>query len=412
MKKASIISVGNELLNGQTVDTNTVYLSEKLLGMGVPTVSGYTVGDDIDLIVGALEQASKAADIVVVTGGLGPTDDDLTREGLARFMGAELEYRAELMDLISDFFSRRNIKMSEKNRCQAYLPVGTKALVNNVGTAPGIMAEHEGKIFVCLPGVPIEMKRMFEESVLGELAEFGGGQVVLTKRVKCFGTGESTIAQMLGDLMERGRNPLINCTVSGGVITLHVVATAAGKGAAEKMADKEITGICEILGDLVYGRDNESLGEVVGRKLRQRGKTLSVAESCTGGLLGKLLTDVAGSSEYFICGWVTYSNSAKINELGVDEDVIKEYGAVSEKVAGAMATGCKVRSGADIGIGITGIAGPGGGSEEKPVGLVYIGVDFGERVEIKRYIFSHSRANIRRRAAFTALNILRLGMDD
>ena len=412
MKKASIISVGNELLNGQTVDTNTVYLSEKLLGMGVPTVSGYTVGDDIDLIVGALEQASKAADIVVVTGGLGPTDDDLTREGLARFMGAELEYRAELMDLISDFFSRRNIKMSEKNRCQAYLPVGTKALVNNVGTAPGIMAEHEGKIFVCLPGVPIEMKRMFEESVLGELAEFGGGQVVLTKRVKCFGTGESTIAQMLGDLMERGRNPLINCTVSGGVITLHVVATAAGKGAAEKMADKEITGICEILGDLVYGRDNESLGEVVGRKLRQRGKTLSVAESCTGGLLGKLLTDVAGSSEYFICGWVTYSNSAKINELGVDEGVIERNGAVSEEVAGAMARGSRARSGADFGIGITGIAGPGGGSDEKPVGLVYIGVDFGESVEIKRYIFSHSREHIRRRAALTALNMLRLGMDD
>ena len=412
MKKASVISVGNELLNGQTADTNTVYLSEKLLGMGIPTVSGYTVGDDVDLIVVALGRASSESDIVLVTGGLGPTDDDLTREALARFMGAELEYREELMDLISDFFSRRNIKMSEKNRCQAYLPVGTKALVNNVGTAPGIMAEYEGKLFVCLPGVPIEMKRMFEESVAGELAGFGGGQVVLTKRLKCFGTGESTIAQMLGDLMERGRNPLINCTVSGGVITLHVVATAAEKGAAEKMADKEITGICEILGDFVYGRDDESLGEVVGGKLRGENKTIATAESCTGGLLGKLLTDVAGSREYFLCGGVTYSNSTKISELGVERGVIEKCGAVSGEVAGAMARGCRLRSGADFGIGITGIAGPGGGSEEKPVGLVYIAVDFGRRVEVKRYVFSHSRGHIRLRAALTALNMLRLGMND
>ena len=178
------------------------------------------------------------------------------------------------------------------------------------------------------------------------------------------------------------------------------------------MVEKEITGICEILGDLVYGRDDETLGEVVGRQLCERGRTLAVAESCTGGLLGKLLTDVPGSSEYFVCGWVTYSNSAKINELGVEEGVIEEYGAVSEQVAWAMAAGCRVCSGADFGVGITGIAGPGGGSEEKPVGLVYIGVDFGGRIEIKRYVFSHSREHIRRRAALTALNILRLGMDD
>lgn len=412
MKKASIISVGNELLNGQTVDTNAVYLSGKLLEMGIPTVSGYTVGDDVELIVEALGQACKGADIIILTGGLGPTDDDLTREGLAGFMRAELEYRAELMDLISDFFVRRGLKMSEKNRCQACLPAGSRALINNVGTAPGIMAEYEGKLFFCLPGVPIEMKRMFEDSIAGKLGEFGIEQVVLTKRIKCFGTGESTIAQMLGDSMKRVRNPLVNCTVSGGVITLHVVATAKEKSIAEEMASKEVTGICEILGDFVYGFDDESLGEVVGRRLREVGKKIAVAESCTGGLLSKLLTDAAGSSEYFICGWVTYSNSSKINELGVEEGVIREYGAVSEEVAGAMARGCRLRSGADFGIGITGIAGPGGGSEEKPVGLVYIGVDFGESVEIKRYIFSHSREHIRERASLSALNMVRLGMRD
>jgi nicotinamide-nucleotide amidase len=412
MKKASIISVGNELLNGRTVDTNSVYLSERLLSMGIPTVKSYTVGDDIDLIVEVFVQASKGADIIIVTGGLGPTDDDLTRAGLARFMGAELEYRAELMNLISDFFRHRGLSMSEKNKVQSYVPVGTEALVNNVGTAPGIMAEHEGKLFFCLPGVPIEMERMFEESAADKLTELGEGQVVVTRRVKCFGTGESTIAQMLGNLMERGRNPLINCTVSGGVITLHVVATASEKSVAEAMVETKVTGICEILGDLVYSCDDEPLGDVVGRKLRERGKKIATAESCTGGLLGKLLTDVPGSSDYFICGWITYSNASKINELGVDDIVIKKCGAVSAEVAEAMATGCRIRSGADFGIGITGIAGPGGGSSEKPVGLVYIGVDFGGRVEVKRHVFSHSRGHIRLRAALTALNMLRLGMHD
>jgi nicotinamide-nucleotide amidase len=409
MKKASIISVGNELLNGQTVDTNTTYLSGELLRLGIPTVSSYTVGDDVDLIVDVLKHASKGADIILITGGLGPTDDDLTRNGLAKFLGVKLEYRGELMDLISEFFARRDIKMSEKNKVQAYIPAGTSALVNNVGTAPGLMAEKGSKVIVCFPGVPIEMKRMFSESVAGKLAEFGSGQVVVSRRIKCFGVGESTIAQMLGDLMERGRNPLINCTVSGGVITLHVVATATEESAAEAMAEEDFVRIRDILGDLVYGHGDESLAGVVGRKLRESGKSLAVAESCTGGLLGKLLTDIAGSSDYFTYGWVTYSNEAKISELGVDRAIIEEYGAVSEEVSRAMAAGCRVRSGADFGIGITGIAGPGGGSEEKPVGLVYIVVDFGGRVEVKRCVFSHSRGYIRMRAALTALNMLRVG---
>jgi len=238
MKKASIVSVGNELLAGRIVDTNAGYLSRQLLSMGIPTVSCYTVGDEIDSIANAMGQAAQQADIVLITGGLGPTDDDLTRQALARFMGVQLEFKEELLAQISEFFANRDIKMSQNNKVQAYVPAGTGALRNNVGTAPGIIAEHEGKIFVCLPGVPAEMKQMFAESVAGKLKQAGGGQVVLTRKLNCFGTGESVIAEKLGDLMQRDRNPLINCTVSGGIITLHIVATAKDKNVAE---EKEYT---------------------------------------------------------------------------------------------------------------------------------------------------------------------------
>jgi len=408
MKKASIVSVGNELLAGRIVDTNAGYLSRQLLSMGIPTVSCYTVGDEIDSIANAMGQAAQQADIVLITGGLGPTDDDLTRQALARFMGVQLEFKEELLAQISEFFANRDIKMSQNNKVQAYVPAGTGALRNNVGTAPGIIAEHEGKIFVCLPGVPAEMKQMFAESVAGKLKQAGGGQVVLTRKLNCFGTGESVIAEKLGDLMQRDRNPLINCTVSGGIITLHIVATAKDKNVAEEMVEKNIQQLREILGDLAYGADEQTLAEVVGVKLGARRKRLAVAESCTGGLIAKLLTDVPGSSDYFTYGWVTYSNEAKIRQLGVDRALIEKHGAVSEEVARAMAKGARDRADTDFAIAVTGIAGPGGGTEQKPVGLVYIAVDAGDLLDVQRYIFSHTREYIRYRTALTALNILRL----
>jgi len=249
MKKASIISVGNELLGGQIVNTNAAYLGRQLLSMGIPTVSCYTVGDEVDLIVETLSWAAGQADIVLVTGGLGPTDDDVTRQGLAKFMGVELEFRSELLRQISEFFTGRDLKMAEKNKIQAYIPAGARALANNLGTAPGIMAEYGGKIFVCLPGVPSEMKEMFAESIVEKLGQSGEGQVVvIIRKLHCFGTGESVIAEKLGDLMRRGRNPVINCTVSGGVITLHIVATAKDKSGADEMIEKDRSELREILG--------------------------------------------------------------------------------------------------------------------------------------------------------------------
>jgi len=421
MIKASIVTVGNEILSGQTVDTNAAHLSTELLTIGVPVVSSYVVRDEIDTIVRGLELASADADVIITTGGLGPTDDDLTRQALAKFLGVELELRNELLERIEKFFISLGRQMAESNKIQAYVPAGAKALTN-IGTAPGIMVVLDSRpassnqyqasrLLIALPGVPMEMKRMFKESVLPELERLAGGQAVVVKKLKCFGAGESTIAEMLGPMMQRGRNPLINCTASSGIITLHIIATAENKEKAEQMAEKDEKLLKSTLGELIYGVGDQSLAEVVGEELTRQGKTIAVAESCTGGLLAKLLTDVAGSSKYFTYGWITYSNEAKSSELGVPAELIQQYGAVSEQFARAMAVGARKKAGTDYAISITGIAGPTGGTEQKPVGLVYISVDSENGCDTQRCFFYHSRRFIRLRAAQTALNILRLKLN-
>jgi nicotinamide-nucleotide amidase len=410
MIQASIVTIGNEILSGKTVDTNAAHLSAELLSIGVPVVSSYAVRDEIDAIVRGLELASADADVVLTTGGLGPTDDDLTRQAIAKFLGVELELRDELLEIIEKFFAGRNYPMPERNKIQAYIPAGAKSLAN-IGTAPGIMAESKGKLFFALPGVPIEMKRMFAESVLPELERLAGGQAIVVKKLKCFGAGESTIAEMLGTMMQRGRNPLINCTASSGIITLHIIATAGNREKAEQMVEKDEKFLKNTLGELIYGVEDQSLAEVVGEELARQEKTLAIAESCTGGLFAKLLTDVPGSSKYFTFGWITYSNEAKISELGVPTELIQQHGAVSKQVAQAMVLGARKKAGTDYAISITGIAGPTGGTEQKPVGLVYISVDSENGCDTQRCFFYHSRRFIRLRAAQTALNILRLKLN-
>jgi nicotinamide-nucleotide amidase len=286
--------------------------------------------------------------------------------------------------------------------------MGAKALVNNIGTAPGIMAEKEGKLFVAMPGVPVEMKRMFEESVLPELEKFGDRQAIVLKKLRCFGMGESAIAEKLGDMMQRGRNPLVNCTVEAGVITLCIVSSAGSKEQAQQLADKNEKKLRKILGELVYGMGEQSLAEVVGEKLVERRETVAVAESCTGGGLAKLITDIPGASRYFRQGWVTYSNDSKIKELNVPAELIEKYGAVSYEVAEAMAKQARKIAGTDYAIAITGIAGPTGATEQKPAGLVYISVDSSRGNETKRFIFPNNREMMRIRAAQAALNMLRL----
>jgi nicotinamide-nucleotide amidase len=263
-------------------------------------------------------------------------------------------------------------------------------------------------LLIALPGVPSEMKQMFEESVVEQLQRLAGEQTVIVQKLKCFGTGESNMAELLGSIMQRGRNPLINCTAKHGVITLYIIATATDKDKAQRMVDKDEKALRNMLGELIYGTGEQTLAEVVGEKLAEQKKTIAVAESCTGGTLAKLLTDIPGASEYFTHGWVAYSNGAKMSELGVSADLIEKHGAVSEQAAQALAEGARKRAGTDFAIGITGIAGPGGESEQKPVGLVCIGMDSNSGCETKRFIMAGDRAFIRLRAAQTALNILRL----
>jgi nicotinamide-nucleotide amidase len=407
MKKASIISIGNELLSGQTVSTNAAYLGEQLLSIGIPVVSTYIIGDDIESIVRSFNLACNDADFIVATGGLGPTDDDLTRQALAKLLGSELQLQEDLLETIQSFFTSRNRQMSSTNKNQAYIPVGAKALANNLGTAPGIRAEVGGKLLFALPGVPSEMKQMFEKLVLPELRRIASGQAVVIRKLRCFGTGESNIAELIGPLMQRGRNPLVNCTASCGVITLTIIATAKDKDKAGQMIEKDEKFLRTKLGDLVYGTDAQTLAGVVGEKLAQQKQTVAVAESCTGGCIAKLLTDIPGASKYFTYGWITYSNDAKISELGVPANLIEKHGAVSEQVAEAMARGARIRAGTTFAIGVTGIAGPTGANEQKPVGLVYISVDSDSGCATKRFIFHQNRDSIRLRAAQTALNMVR-----
>ena len=412
MSTASIVSIGNELLIGHTADTNCSYLCSRLLSIGIPVVSVYTVGDDVGQIVRALKRAADDADIVIATGGLGPTDDDLTRQAFAELLNVELKLDSKLLEEIRRFFEKINVQMPERNAIQAHIPAGAQPIENPIGTAPGICAEKQNKLFFALPGVPVEMKQIFEASVLSRLQKQGSDRFVIIRKVRCFGGGESVIAEKLGDLMKRGRNPLINSTVDSGVITLHVVADAKTKQQAEQLAQKDIEHLKSLLGDLVFGTDDQTLPEVVGGQLAQQHKTVAVAESCTGGLLAKLLTDISGSSAYFTHGWITYSDKAKTEQLGIAPRAIEKNGAVSEQVASAMALAARQKAGTDFAIAVTGIAGPTGGTEQKPVGIVFISVSSDNNCQTKRFLFSHTRDIIRHRAALTALNMLRLALKD
>jgi len=411
VKKASILSIGNELLNGKTVDTNAAYIAGRLRTISLPVVSVHSVPDEEPAIERALTLAASEADVVVTTGGLGPTDDDVTRQAFAGFLGVELVLRPDLLAKIKGFFDRRGIEMPARNSSQACIPQGAAAIENEMGTAPGIRAQKDGKRLFALPGVPTEMRHMLDTQVLPELRPLVSGQAIAVRRLKCFGAGESKIAEMIGDAMQRGRNPLVNCTVHTGIISLEVVATAAGRAEAEEMAEREERSLRTVLGKLVYGTDDQTLAEVVGEGLVRTGRTLAVAESCTGGLLAELITDIPGSSRYFTYGWVTYSNEAKCRALEVPQRLIDTYGAVSEQVAQAMAQGARRKAGTDYAIAITGIAGPSGGSEQKPVGLVYISVNNRDDTDTSRYIFSFDRSSVRLRAAQTALNTLRLKLE-
>ncbi len=411
--KACIISIGNELLSGQTVDTNTAWLSGQLLARGMAVAGSWTVPDEQLRIVAAIRQASQEGELILITGGLGPTDDDLTRQAVADYLGMALEFHPELLVQISDFFETRGKKMAPNNRSQACIPAGSTVLDNPLGTAPGFWACKDTISLAVMPGVPAEMKRMFIDQVVPRIECSAEGPVVVSGKLRCFGAGESDIAQKLGALMARRRNPLINCTCGSGEIVLHIVAMAAGRKTAQAMIETDKVVLRECLGNWVYGEDDQTLAAVVGELLRARRETIALAESCTGGLLSQMLTEIPGASDYMRAGWITYSNEVKISQLDIPEKLIVDFGAVSEPVARMMAQQAAQKCAADVAVAITGIAGPGGGTAPKPVGLVYIAVVIDGDCEVKECRFPPmNRHWVRLRSALTALNLVRLRLSD
>lgn len=414
---AIILSIGDELVLGQTVDTNSAWLSQQLAAVGVSVLAHVTMPDDQKAIEEAMRESAARCNCLIVSGGIGPTEDDLTRQALAAVMNAPLEENAEWMAELHKFFEARGRTMPPINRIQAMIPRGASMLFNTCGTAAGMWGVWGTKkqscdIFV-VPGVPKEMKAMFTRSILPRIQKVSGGAVILSRTLHTFGLGESAIAELLGDLMRRDRTPSVGTTVSAGVVSLRINARYPSLEIAQRELDATEALCRQKLGDLIYGMDDQTLPEAIAPLLdadgmsRQQAPVLSTAESCTGGLLAKMLTDVPGSSSYFRQGFVTYHNDAKVKLLGVAPEILAEHGAVSEAVARAMALGAQTRSGAAYALSITGIAGPTGGTPDKPVGTVWIALAHPSGLIARRFLFPGDREMIRDRSAKMALTLLR-----
>ncbi len=346
---AIILSVGDELILGQTIDTNSAWLAQQLAAIGIPVAAHITVPDDQQRIETAICDAAAESEVILISGGIGPTEDDLTRQALAAAMGAELELNPTWLARLEAFFQNLGRSMPASNRIQAMIPLGAQMIDNQAGTAAGIRAVLSTgcRVFV-MPGVPKEMKLMFEHDVLPELAEHSGNGVILSRTLHTFGLGESTVAEKLGPLMRRDRNPSVGTTVSAGIVSLRINARFPTREQAHKALERTADECKIALGDLIFGQDDQSLPSVVADLLKNTRKTVTTAESCTGGLLAKYLTDIAGSSTYFRQGWITYANNAKAELLHIRRELIEEKGAVSEVVAVAMAMQAQELSGADF----------------------------------------------------------------
>lgn len=404
--KLEIITTGDEIMGGVTLDTNFHWAAEKLVGLGFDLRFHTTVGDDEEDIREALKTAMRRAQAVIVSGGLGPTSDDLTAEVASRFLGVPLELNSVALDMIENRFRERGYRFSEINKKQAYIPQGSKVLKNFWGTAPGFQFEKGGVVFFFLPGVPKEFKAMIEDYVIPELDQRSTERKKYkTRIVKTFGLRESEVAERIRDIERAGMRigyrphfPEVHIRVSGYADT---------EDEAEKLVSGVVEEIASRLGECVFSTDGAMLEEIVGRLLSQKKLTLAIAESCTGGLVANRITNVPGSSNYFERGVVSYSNESKIEVLGVPRELIESVGAVSSEVVEAMAVGIRKLAHSDIGIAISGIAGPGGGTEIKPVGMVFIGISHEKGISSQRFQFRGTREEIKLISSEAALDRIR-----
>lgn len=371
--KAEILSVGTELLLGDIVNTNAAFLSQKCANLGISVYNHSVVGDNPKRLQDALKIAMGRSDLVILTGGLGPTYDDLTKETVAEYFGIPMVFNQTEMDKITDYFAKLEKPISGNNKKQAYIPKDATLFCNDFGTASGICIEKDEKIAILLPGPPSEMQAMFEGYVYDYLKSLSN-TTLISKNIRIFGIGEAQVEQDLYDLMVKGKNPTIAPYAKDGEVLLRVSAYANSTQEANSLLEPIIEEIHSKIGNFIYGIDVKTLEEVVVQKLTEQGIKIATAESCTGGFIAKRITDIPNSSAVFECGVCAYSNAIKTQILEVPTSLLNEFGAVSEQVALAMAQGIRKLTKADIGISSTGIAGPDGGTKEKPVGLVYVAI--------------------------------------
>jgi len=406
--KAEIISIGTELLLGDIINTNASYLAQELAGLGIELYFQSTVGDNPPRLAFLVRQALERSDIVLTTGGLGPTVDDVTLETISCVFRRKLILNKKILLQIQGHFKKINIRMPAINKRQALIPEGALVLENKVGTAPGIILEKDKKLLLALPGPPFELKPMFEEGVIPYLKKkFTLKQIIFSRTLKLTGLAESEIALKVADLLRMEPPLTVGIYAHPGQVDLKITAKAANR----TLALRKIVGIEKIIykrfGKFIFGKDKETLEEIVGELLVQQKRTLAIAESCTGGLICHRITNVSGSSRYFLCGIVAYANDTKINFLKISPEILRKFGAVSKKTAKAMAQNIRNIACSDIGIGVTGIAGPTGQAPQKPVGLVCIAVSTKDQTEVKEFRFTGDRVSIKFKASQAALEILR-----
>ena len=381
--KTAILSVGTEILFGQIVNTNTVYLSQQMNMLGFDVMYHYTVGDNPKRVEEMIDLAFQDCDLILTTGGLGPTQDDLTKEVACKALDDTLVMMDDVLEEITKYFKTLGREMTENNKKQAIMPSRATVFHNDAGTAPGFALEKDGKYIICMPGPPREMKRMFQKSVVPFLQSMIDGALYY-RQIRFLGIGESMLETQLLDLIDNQTDPTLATYAKEGECSLRIASKRATEEEAEHAVDEMLEKVKERVGHYIYSCDGEELAQVVADRLMEQGLTLSSAESCTGGMFASTMTDIPGISQCFDRGLVTYSNQAKMEELGVSAGTLEQFGAVSEETALEMVEGLKRVSGSDVCISVTGIAGPGGGSEEKPVGLVYIGFSYGDKKICKK----------------------------
>ena len=404
---AEIITIGDELLNGTHVNTNSVYLARRLDTAGLEVAYITTTGDDPDRLVEAIHLALRRTDVVIATGGLGPTDDDVTKKAICKAFKRNLIFHESVLEEMQKRFAARGVKMPSINQNQALLPQGAKLLANRLGSAMGIIIEEGGKFFCAMPGVPIEMQVMTDEELAPLLRLKAGSTIILHHRIRTAGITESALAEKIRPALKFSEGMTLAYLPSVRGVDLNIRSSGTVKEEVQAGIDLMAGSIRDVAGDFIYTEDDRELEQVVGELLIEKRLTLAVAESCTGGLLGGRLTSIPGSSAYFKGGLIVYSNDVKINRLGVPRETIEQFGAVSAETAQAMAVGATIIAAADIGVAVTGIAGPSGGTPEKAVGTVYVGLAAFGKGKSERFVFGGDRDSIRERAVTTALNMLR-----